>query len=870
MAVPISIKNDLFNFVTVRSAQHVSQLALNLRFVFHPNIASSRVFTCEAIGREGETNVPLSVYLATFGGFTKYSQVQAIHSDLYDLSCELFQKQDISLFPSFDSTALSLSPLKASQVFEQLFYQLLSRKSKRVREACIQLLVADHIVQHQAALLAAGLKQVSDIKVVIPQEALACLKKWLRPSCRGELHGVNRLGIADFRRVEQEVCCYVPGEVSHIENIMAKEYKERNTRNLIRTELVTETTRETEIENLNDTTTTTRNEMSSEVANVLEKSRTANFGGSFGVSGQYPPEIGPEISANAYADFSTSNSSSQSNTEAKTYAEEVTRRALERIVQRNSSKRTSKIIKEFEEGNTHGFDNRSSEHHVTGIYRWVDLIYTNRLVNYGKRLMFEFLVPEPAVFFKKMLAYHPTEVIATGGGEDPKTPPPPIKTLADFGITNSGFIKGENEDMVNNAAAYYGVNVEWIAKEKIKSIHLVYNDLGFESSTKTTVVHFETIEQDYEAYKIIGSFTVNYKGNTYSRVVSYFHFANQSVGEDDYFCGGSGICNSPQPIQVNEFISPAVSNVINFHYRYKRVGGLDGSFYLYSRITEDAYTAWQQGIYNEMQQAYSQMQQAYEDALAQQEAGAEIEAAQEKDQKEKNIHPMMKRVIEQRELKRACIEMIMRPFCKEMGKNLYDELSVCGDKYKIPQIQLSSDLDDYSTEVRFFEQAFEWEMMAYLFYPYYWADKCDWGDLFQQEDDDLIFQAFKQAGMAKVLVPVRPDLSETVLYYLETGDIWLGGNLVAETDDENYLSITGDLKVIEGQVEKEWETRVPTTLTLLQAESAIVEESGLPCCHNHPANEVQSNTIKIRNNTLSALPSNNNETSPENGGEVVH
>lgn len=291
MPTNISIKSDLFRFVTVRSPQHIKVQQQNLRFVFHPDIASSQVGACEGIGREGENTMPLNGYLATFNGFPTYAQVIAIHPTLYDLSCELFQKQDITLLPNLDVNTLSLNASQVVLVFEQLFYQLLSKKSKRIRETSIQLLITDHIVKNKAALLAAGLTKVSDIKVVIPKEALACLKKWLHPSCRGELHGVNRLGIADFRRVEQEVCCYVPGEVSHIENIMAREYKERSTRNLIRTELTSETTRETEVENLNDTITTTRNELSSEVANVLEDSKTANFGGSFGVSGQYPPKV---------------------------------------------------------------------------------------------------------------------------------------------------------------------------------------------------------------------------------------------------------------------------------------------------------------------------------------------------------------------------------------------------------------------------------------------------------------------------------------------------------------------------------------------------------------------------------------------------
>ena len=47
------------------------------------------------------------------------------------------------------------------------------------------------------------------------------------------LYGVNNIGVGVLRKVEQEVCCYVPGEVSRIENVMAREYKERHTRNLV-------------------------------------------------------------------------------------------------------------------------------------------------------------------------------------------------------------------------------------------------------------------------------------------------------------------------------------------------------------------------------------------------------------------------------------------------------------------------------------------------------------------------------------------------------------------------------------------------------------------------------------------------------------
>lgn len=214
------------------------------------------------------------------------------------------------------------------------------------------------------------------------------------------LYGVNRVGIVDYRKVEQEVCCYVPGEVSHIENILAKEYKERHTRNLTSTESVLEETFEVEIENQTDTATTERNELQSEVATVLSEDNSRNYGASAGASGKY---LGAEVTTDGYADFASSNASSDSNSSAKTYAEEVTLRALERVVQKTTEKRTSRILKEYEENIRHGYDNRTGDKHVTGVFRWLDKIYTNRLVNYGKRLMYEFMVPEPARFYKKAI-----------------------------------------------------------------------------------------------------------------------------------------------------------------------------------------------------------------------------------------------------------------------------------------------------------------------------------------------------------------------------------------------------------------------------------------------------------------------------------
>ncbi|MGB1296564.1 MAG: hypothetical protein ACPG6V_13885, partial [Flavobacteriales bacterium] len=261
------------------------------------------------------------------------------------------------------------------------------------------------------------------------------------------LYGVSKLGIADFRRVEQEISCYVPGEVSHIENVMAREYKERFSRKQKTIDVTTEQTSETEVENLTDTTTTERNELSSEASSVLNEDSSKNYGASAGVSGNFGKNF--SFNANTSMNLSSSSSSSDSNSMAKTYAQDVTERALERVVNKVSSKRTSRMLQEFEEHNKHGFDNTEGDKNITGVYRWVDKIYKNNLINYGKRLMYEFAIPEPAKFYKEAIVKR-----AVKGNNEKPIPEEPID------IKTIGSAQEITEENYLKKAAFYGAVVE--------------------------------------------------------------------------------------------------------------------------------------------------------------------------------------------------------------------------------------------------------------------------------------------------------------------------------------------------------------------------------------------------------------------------
>ncbi|MBL0125862.1 MAG: hypothetical protein IPP83_00060 [Flavobacteriales bacterium] len=123
--------------------------------------------------------------------------------------------------------------------------------------------------------------------------------------------------------------------------------------------------------------------------------------------------------------------------------------------------------------------------------------------------------------------------------------------------------------------------------------------------------------------------------------------------------------------------------------------------------------------------------------------------------------------------------------------------------------------------IQFFEQAFEWDQMTYLFYPYFWARKKEWVNILHRDENDPLFMNFLQAGAARVLVPVRNTYVKAVLHYLNTGgEIWNGEDVPAP-DDPLYVSIIDEIMEADGyfeggEIESEpWLSKVPTSLVYL-------------------------------------------------------
>ncbi len=246
----------------------------------------------------------------------------------------------------------------------------------------------------------------------IPEEAksIAGISAILSPGVRDRLvpgvriepatsirSAIKPLGIGDLKIVKQELTGYKAGEIAHIENVLRGEYKERKHRVLDRSEELVTISQESEEETTRDTQTTERFELKKESEKTIQEQMSVQAGVT--VSGSYGM-----VSFSAYGDFAYNSSTQESSRNASNFAREVVDKSVSRIQKKMKEERTSKKLHEVEELNTHGIDNKLNADHAVGIYRWVDKFYKAQIYNYGKRLMMEFVVPEPGLFYEHALA----------------------------------------------------------------------------------------------------------------------------------------------------------------------------------------------------------------------------------------------------------------------------------------------------------------------------------------------------------------------------------------------------------------------------------------------------------------------------------
>ncbi|WP_288459471.1 hypothetical protein [uncultured Chryseobacterium sp.] len=618
--------------------------------------------------------------------------------------------------------------------------------------------------------------------------------------------GMKNIGITDYKKVEQSTYCYVEGDVAHIENIMAREYKERATRKLRRSENQTTKSTESEKEKLSDTTSTERHEMQSEISKILQESKDfaaqAGFSASWGMGDN-------KYGLNVGANYATHNSKEESNRQAVTEAKDITARALDRIVTKVKEERIDKIIEEFEENNKHGFDNTKGSSHVVGVYRWVDKVVKNQIYNYGKRMMFEFMVPEPAKLHKLGMTISKNQENQLVKPVDPRESN--VQKLENFSSL-------EDETKLKFWLSKFNVEIDDRPDPNIT----LGKGFSFSGSNANTLFF-----NDKDVLTIPDGFVAKQAKVWLSGMEATVYGRGLTVSVGDLLFGGFGYLADGRTQE---------SLIISFKKEFRKsisISAYSCSFFtsdinvaIYCELSQEAKNAWLQKTFNKIIEAYELEMDKYNQALAEIKAmGVEI----------KGSNPGFYRKIENTILRRNCISYMLEQnpnvdLTFGRGKYYNNGYSSGDETFLNTDIKVDGKLDQYAAFAKFMEQAFEWEIMSYYFYPYYWGERKSWADLYQFDDNDPVFRAFMQSGMARVIVTVRPGFEEAVRHFLATGQIWNGGE-VPVIDDPLFLSIVDEMRSPKATKEGEpWREKIPTSLTILQADSiGLRVEKALPC-----------------------------------------
>lgn len=631
--------------------------------------------------------------------------------------------------------------------------------------------------------------------------------------------GIKRLGIADYLKVEQTLHAYVPGEVSHIENIMAREYKEKSTRRLRRQENTTTKSTDTEREKLTDTTSASRFEMQSEISKMLQESTDFGVSTNMHFGGKTLGSFAMNIGAN----FAHHQAKEESQRQAVTQSQDITTRALDRIVTKVHEERIEKIIEEYEENNKHGFDNTKGDKHVVGVYRWLDKRMKNQIYNYGKRMMFEFMIPEPARLH--------TLAIDNLKKSNTKVIPVPIdpRTSKDFNMKD--YTALSNESTLNYWLGKYNVEIDKKPEKEIligKSLKLV------SSKTEQDATHDKyfslsdkiIIPEGYGSSLAYSNAQMMYhlSANEWAKIINTVGYKSKEI-----LCESTVGNNVGANIKASKEVEHKFDKV---YYNEMPISSMvyDGeaeatsNFTLICLLSPEAEKSWQQKAFNAIIQAYDDAMSVYNSQLAEEESKA-------KQISEEN--PNYYRQIEQEILKHNAIAFLTDDdYNNKLGLDLNGGAKSMAD-YKVNR----ENLDQYAALVKFMEQAFEWNIMSYNFYPYYWAGRTDWEMMHLSDSVDPLFRSFLQSGMARVIVTVKPGFEDAVNFYFTTGKIWNGGE-VPVIGDPMYLSIVDELRETPGKPEgKFWITQIPTSLNMMQEKSiGLVVDTALPLHEEDPKN----------------------------------
>jgi hypothetical protein len=670
---------------------------------------------------------------------------------------------------------------------------------------------------------------------------------------------VRRPAFADLYVTREEWDHYESAEIASITNIMARELMSRThvliNQTQVTTTIDTSTTQVKEQDTTNTDTTQLQQQASSDI------SIAAHVDGQVDTSGNYG---GTQVNTHLGGSLDYSNASSTS--KSVTQSHETVSRAVSKIEQTTRQIRTVSTLTREKDSEQHKLDNSASDAAVVGIYRWVDQIQNVELDRYPNRFLMEFEIPEPGAWLRWLqnknagsgMINQPPVPFTLDGSQvkppDPTANPPYLgNTLTAKQITGDNYAMLAARYLVAGTSAPPGPLTVSVNLGAAKDVSAPAPRIGAGDQSDTTVA----IPNGYVAVSGVDANGNPINGWTASLMYATGGFHDgQGLGNDchiDVAVGaGAPIRSAPANAaqdpgtaiqthgdvfrdQIHGAVGPISQGNVPVALQGINLTGFEVNVEIQCVPLPQTYEQWQNDTYAVILSGYTAQLQAYNDEKAGQ-------SVQQTNPVDTNSPDQNARTITQ-ELKRQVVEMLTGT--RFTGLNAIS-WALQGTLTTQPTTILAT-AARVAPEIQFMEQAFEWETLTYICYPYYWADSSRWPDLAVIEGNDTNFADFLRAGSARVVVAARPGFEDQVNFFVQYGILWGGGPMPAPGDPD-YLSVADEIKAMQQRpidvtVIDTWQVRLPTALIWLQNEDP---EGQLP---SNP-----SKTIDVIPNIVSLSP----------------
>lgn len=658
-----------------------------------------------------------------------------------------------------------------------------------------------------------------------------------KPEKEKEEEALFELLISDLILVEEKDVGYKASAIAHIETAMEGELRSKTHRTLDRNESKIFTSESASIQQHLNLATNSQSDFNSEVENSLSR----KFGGE--VSAGYDSGTS-YVDVKAYYD----DESDKLEQTIRETAEEVTEEARTEITRKVLKERTEISISEIEIINEHKIENNFGKGHLNGIYQWVDQVKELRTLNYGRHLMAKFILLNPA---KRLF--------------EESTKDKTLEDLEKFPISGPEAIR--NMDLAIKYGKEYGISDFEIPPNPVKQItHVIeYSKNTTEEQKSGYLLHHENIKIPGDGYTVT-KITVQYRcpwinptqtnerkqltitalGSTFEvssvlnkdqytlknqygalgKSISYFH-SEEGSSSFRYTAGDVRFeyFINDDTLDINE-VPIALMTRNNNYFQATVTVHLESSSTGTTGIT--AFQKWQIHTYDKLYQGYLNKKE-------------ELKRQARNDKEDKVLHaisgqnPQKNKQTIENEIKHLVIAALSKEFThpsdiytNEIGSEL--------------PINTQSEIMEYTRIIDFFENAIDWEKIAYTLYSYHWLNYQEWSQRQQYEDTDPHFEAFMKAGAAETIIPIKRGFERKFIHYLNNRQLWNHNEPLSLTS-EKYADIMVEINEFETEevearpIGSPWRLQIPTNLIILSEKNTLDEVPPLQSDTSDPETE---------------------------------